>query len=45
MTTVLPAASAGITFIIDEVSGWFQVRMQPITPYGSGDVKASPPVG
>lgn len=36
MTTVLPAASAGTTFMHSEASGTFQVMIAPITPYGSG---------
>ena len=41
MTTVFPAASAGITFMPIDTSGPFQVRMIPITPYGSGIEYAS----
>ena len=37
-TTVLPAASAGITFMPIDTSGPFHVMMIPITPYGSGIV-------
>ena len=37
-TTVLPAASAGMTFMPTETSGPFQVMMIPTTPYGSGAV-------
>ena len=36
MTTVFPAASAGINFMPTETTGPFQVRMIPTTPYGSG---------
>jgi hypothetical protein len=37
-TTVLPAASAGISFMPTENSGLFHVMMTATTPYGSGIV-------
>ena len=38
ITTVLPAARAGMTFMPIDTIGPFHVMMIPTTPYGSGAV-------